>query len=152
MLGTSVISQGRAVKRKSSVVNRERVVLHQTADKKPAPPAATYSGTLDWDRWEIGNAQEMDGWIQTNWAKTTPVPPPVYDDWLYMVCLQEGLREHLEPDKNSVIVGTLHAGAIVKVDDVGGSSSWVKYRRAADGLEVWANVVDGYDVNMQRKT
>ena len=66
-------------------VLRERVILHQTADKKPAFPNES-GGTsyADYDRWEIGNESEMHRWIAEQFGgqvpEPEPEPPPIPDD------------------------------------------------------------------------
>lgn len=57
-------------------LSRDRVVLHQTCDKKPPFPGEVENLSADWDRWEIGNEQEMHMWIGQEWAGTEPPPEP----------------------------------------------------------------------------
>ena len=64
-------------------VRRDRIVLHQTADKKPGfPGEQNGSASVDWDRWEIGNVPEMHQWIAENWGGQTPPPPPPEYPWI----------------------------------------------------------------------
>lgn len=60
-------------------VQRKRIIMHQTADKKPGYPKEAQSFSVDYDRWEIGNETEMHQWIAENWGG--PVSPPHRDDW-----------------------------------------------------------------------
>lgn len=57
-------------------VARDRVVMQQTADKKAAPGGESESYTNDWDRWELGNAEQMQQWIANTWGGA-PLPPPL---------------------------------------------------------------------------
>ncbi len=49
-------------------VKEERVVLHQTADKKPGFPGEVESYSVDYNRWEIGDATHMTNWIKERWG------------------------------------------------------------------------------------
>lgn len=49
-------------------VREERVVLHQTADKKPGFPGEVESYSVDYNRWELGDAENMGKWISTHWG------------------------------------------------------------------------------------
>jgi hypothetical protein len=56
-------------------VDYENVILHQTADLKPGFPGETTSKDIDWNRWEIGNEEQMLKWIDAVWgSKEDPVP------------------------------------------------------------------------------
>lgn len=56
-------------------IPEDRIVLHQTADKKAPFQYETGRSTIvDWDRWEVGNEDEMKDWIALNWGEGT-VPP-----------------------------------------------------------------------------
>jgi lysozyme len=59
-------------------------------------------------------------------------PPPI-SGVLKMESLYEGLRIRELPSTNSRIVGTLHLGEEVDVDDVGGWNAWVHHSRG------WSN-------------
>jgi len=65
-----------------SGVDESRIVMHQTADKKLTPPGEAESATIDWDRWELGNAEEMQQWIAEAWGGETE-PPPDPDPDIY---------------------------------------------------------------------
>ena len=56
-------------------VDPSRIVLHQTADKKPGFPGEVESAAVDWDRWELGDEQEMHAFIQQEWGGEDPPPP-----------------------------------------------------------------------------
>lgn len=58
-------------------LQRERVVLHQTADKKAGYPGEVQNAAADYDRWELGNRLEMDAWIAKRYGGSPPVDPPV---------------------------------------------------------------------------
>lgn len=58
-------------------LSRERVVLHQTADRKPPFPGEVQSLSVDWDRWEIGNEAEMHQWIDDTWGMGEQPPGQV---------------------------------------------------------------------------
>ena len=51
------------------------MILHQTADKKSTPAGEAESLSIDWDRWEIGNADQMVAWIQDQWGLGIPGTP-----------------------------------------------------------------------------
>lgn len=61
-------------------VKRERVVMHQTADKKRPPPGEVQSLSVAWNRWEIGNEMQMHQWIRNEWGDGD-TPPPPRNDW-----------------------------------------------------------------------
>lgn len=101
-------------------VHVDRVVLHQTSDKKPAPTGATVSGTIDWDRWEIGNPNEMHVWIQQNWGGELPVPPPSDDLVVYNERRRvnaTALNVRALPTADSADLGELINGTVVPVID-----------------------------------
>ena len=56
-------------------IRRDRVILHQTADRKPGFLGEVQSRSVDWDRWEIGNEIEMHQWIAQTWKGELPIPP-----------------------------------------------------------------------------
>lgn len=58
-------------------LERDRVVLHQTADKKPAYSGETESGSIDWERWELGGEEDMHNFIYDTWGGVPPPKPPV---------------------------------------------------------------------------
>lgn len=62
-------------------VEREQVILHQTADKKAAPAGWISERNLDRDRWQIGDEVIMDAWIEATWGSPEPPPPPVPSSW-----------------------------------------------------------------------
>ena len=128
-------------------VNRERVILHQTADKKPAFPNES-GGTsyADYDRWEIGNELEMHQWIAENFGGTPiPVPPPS-ENILEMVVLQNDLRVRTSPSTTSSVIGMLMAGDVLAVREVHGSDAWGEV--SWNGGAAYVNIKLGSDRNM----
>jgi len=110
-------------------VREERVVMHQTADKKPAPTGATYSGTLDWDRWELGNSDQMHAWIQQNWGEGVtppePCPNPDYISYVKRVKVTAHvLNVRQMPSAESADLGEVLGGTIMPVTKVEGD--WEK--------------------------
>jgi len=79
-------------------LRRERVILHQTADKKAGYPGEVESSAADYDRWEIGNRAEMDQWIRETWGGVIdpPEPPPDHDHLLNLTQRQEADKLYLE--------------------------------------------------------
>lgn len=63
---------------------------------------------------------------------------------LCMVVLQQDLKIRKEPKVGDNVVGTLNAGEILNVLDVGGNNSWILHSRG------WSNVRDGLDINMKK--
>ena len=61
----------------------ENIVLQQTADKKAPYPGETSRSTIVcWERWELGNVNDQNAWIDANYpADGIPKPPPVDDEW-----------------------------------------------------------------------
>lgn len=57
-------------------VRKDRVILHQTADKKPGFFGEAESAAVDYDRWELGSAVDMVAFIEEVWGGHAP-PPPV---------------------------------------------------------------------------
>ncbi len=57
-------------------VLRERVLIHQTADKIPGYPGEVESAARDKNRWQLGDEAQMHQFIADNWGAGTP-PPPV---------------------------------------------------------------------------
>lgn len=124
-------------------VHRDRVILHQTADKKSGFAGEAQSYAVDCDRWEIGNASQMHQWIDEVWGGgVTPEPEPA--PGLHMRVIQNNLRVRNGPGLAYDITGYLAAGDIVTVADVAGDSAWVKV-----GVSEWANVQYGSDRNME---
>lgn len=70
-----------------------------------------------------------------------PAPP---QPELLFECLQGGLRIRSAPNATAPILGSLAAGEVVAVDNVGGTDSWVHHSRG------WSNVQQGSDVNMEK--
>ena len=108
----------------TEMVKREQVVMQQTADKK-APfsgelPTRGASKSVDWDRWELGNEEEMHQWIATAWGDGTTSPP---DETVPPVDIQERVKvtavPHLnireKPTSSSTDLGELITGSVVPV-------------------------------------
>lgn len=49
-------------------VDRDRIILHQTADKKPGFPGEAESAAVDYDRWELGDEDDMDTFVQAEYG------------------------------------------------------------------------------------
>lgn len=121
-------------------VNRERVVLHQAADKKADfPGECSGSVVVDYDRWEIGDAAGMVSWIAANWAAV----PPVEGKTQFYV-LQEGLFVRTGPGTTYPVVRSLHAGDLVDILEIGGDDAWAEITPGE-----WANVKLNDDRNME---
>lgn len=56
-------------------VSESRIIMHQTADKKPGFPEEVESNSVDYDRWEIGTEEQMHLWIFDTWGGDE-LPPP----------------------------------------------------------------------------
>jgi hypothetical protein len=46
----------------------ERVILHQTCDKKPGFPGEVQSLSVCWDRWCLGIEAQMWSWMAQEWG------------------------------------------------------------------------------------
>ncbi len=59
-------------------VKVDRVLLHQTADKKPGFPGEAQSAAVDYNRYQFGDEAQMHSWIAQEWGGTPPPPtqPP----------------------------------------------------------------------------
>jgi hypothetical protein len=55
-------------------LERERVIMHQTADKKPGFPGEAQSSAFDVDRWELGDEADMHIFIGSVWGGEEPTP------------------------------------------------------------------------------
>lgn len=102
-------------------VARDRVVLHQTADKKPAPSGETQSRTVDWNRWQKGLEGQQDQWIAENWGDGQVVPPPPQPGIKLVKVTATALNIRMEPDASSQDIGTLVGGSVVAVKDQPGT-------------------------------
>lgn len=104
-------------------VDRSRVVMHQTADKKRPPAGEVQSYTVDWDRWQLGDEQQMHQWIAAHWGDGQVIPPP-----------EPGIKEvkvtatalniRMESNASSKDVGTLVGGSVVPVK--GQDGDWLQ--------------------------
>ena len=103
-------------------LRRDRVVLHQTSDHKLAPPGEVQSRSVDWDRWEIGNQDEMELWIAGKWGGAAPPPPPPPTEKHVVVTANLNVRD--EPEGKDI--GTLKEGTDVTVVEEMGD--WLKLK------------------------
>lgn len=79
-----------------------------------------------------------------------PEPGPEPEGTIFrMRVVQEGLKIRMGPSTSSEIIGSLHAGDLVEVLDVGGSSAWVEIEADEQHPGGWANVQYGQDRNME---
>jgi hypothetical protein len=109
------------------LVRRDRVILHQTSDHKLAPPGEVQSRAVDWDRWEIGNEQEMHTWISENWGGASPPPPPPPAPYIERVKVTaSALNIRSEPSADAEDIGTLQAGTDVTITEKTGV--WLKLK------------------------
>lgn len=107
-------------------VKRDRVIMHQTADKKPTPEGVARSKSMDWDRWELGNVQQMDEFIETVWGGgVEPAPVEPGEDGLFYKVIVDSLNIRKEPNTLATVLGTYKAGEVVECTDVGGGSAWI---------------------------
>lgn len=58
-------------------VDPGRVILQQTADRKPPFPGEVQSAAVDWDRWLLGDELQMDTFIREQWGGETAPPDTV---------------------------------------------------------------------------
>ena len=106
-----------------SPIKEERVILHQTSDHKPPPDSyEVATKSVDWDRWEFGNAEEMNTWIRETWGGSPPIPPnpsiPVeIIPPKIVVITASTLNIRSLPDPNSKVVGALKQNSEVGVFD-----------------------------------
>lgn len=66
-----------------SLVQEERVILHQSSGKKPGFPGEVQSAAVDWDRWELGDYQDMLQFVANTWGgeePPLPSPDPIEDE------------------------------------------------------------------------
>lgn len=105
---------------------RGRVVMHQTADKKPGPPGAVVSKALDYDRWELGNADEMRLFIEQEWGGAEPEEPEEEEGALVFEVMTDRLNVRSGPGVNYEVIEHLVKGDQVRVMDVGGTDAWIK--------------------------
>jgi len=105
-------------------VRRDRVVLHQTSDHKAPFPGEVQSKSVDWDRWEIGNEEQMNQWIDVAWGEG-PEPPPVPPAGIKEVKVTaSALNIRADADASSKDIGTLVGGSTVPVE--GDDGDWLK--------------------------
>lgn len=106
-------------------VNRNRVILHQTSDHKLAPPGEVASKAVDWDRWEIGNEEQMHQWIKDKWGGgvVTPVPPPPGNEIVpidHLRVTASALNMRAKPDGGARDIGTLLQNSDVSITTLQG--------------------------------
>jgi GH25 family lysozyme M1 (1,4-beta-N-acetylmuramidase) len=92
-------------------INRDRIILHQTADKKTQP--GEVAGTVDFNRWCIGNVPDMYQFIDQNWGGGNIVPEP--DEVMYLVDIMGNSFVRSGPSVGSVELGYLLKGSRVPV-------------------------------------
>ena len=105
-------------------LHRDRVVLHQTSDHKLAPPGEVQSKSVDWDRWEIGNEEEMHQWIKDTWGEGSEPPPPPALGIKEVKVTASALNIRAAADAGSKDIGTLVGGSIVPID--GEDGDWLQ--------------------------
>jgi hypothetical protein len=99
-----------------NMMKRNQVVLHQTSDKKRAPIGEVESKSVDWDRWELGNENEMHVFIGQTWGEgTTPPPPPPPNTEKFVKVAATWLNVRDKPEVGARDIGTLHNGTDVLV-------------------------------------
>ena len=108
---------------------------------------------MNWFTWKGGTYQAFED--RYGVSLLPHEPPPIPDpepepepipetDRLQMEVVQEGLRVRSGPGTEFAIVGSLPAGQIVDVLDIGGDSAWVRI-----GEKQWSNVEYYGDKNMK---
>ena len=55
-------------------VREDRILIHQTADKKVGFAGEVQSKSVDWDRWELGNVMDMHQFIKNEWGEPEVEP------------------------------------------------------------------------------
>jgi uncharacterized protein YgiM (DUF1202 family) len=92
-----------------------------------APPGEVQSKSVDWDRWEIGNEQEMHDWISQNWGGGSPPSPPPPSPYIERVKVTaSALNVREDPDSTSKDIGTLKYATDVTVIEKSGV--WLKLK------------------------
>ena len=76
-------------------VRADRVILHQTGDKKPGFPGEVESASVDYDRWTQGDAVEMIRFIEETWNDGEVTQPPKEEPVPDQTALIEELKEAL---------------------------------------------------------
>lgn len=121
-----------------------RILLHQTADKKPGFPGEAQSAAVDYDRWEQGDEAALHAFIATTYGGSPPpippLPPVVIGQLIQMVVISP-VNCRTGPSKAYGIVGVLSTNTIINVLDVDVQSAarwWVKH--LFNGEEVWSAV------------
>lgn len=103
-------------------VNRDNIVMHQTADKKRGFPAEVESYSVDWDRWELGDVSYMHQWISEQYGGAPP-PPPTFEPYQAWVTVDLNMRE--KADLASSDIGTFAQGSDLKV--ISETEYWAEY-------------------------
>lgn len=115
-------------------LSKDRVLLHQTSDRKPPPAGMTSSNTQDYNRWEIGNEAEMHALISSLWGSETlppePEPPDVGIQPIEQrIITASALNMRAEASASAADIGTLKQNsdvAITKKDGVWGKvEGWI---------------------------
>lgn len=104
-------------------VQEDRVILHQTADKKPGFDGEVESRSVDWDRWELGNAMQMADWIEDKWANGNgngPGPIEPVEPVKIVRVRATSLNIRSQPAVESTDLGELRGETVVPVVDIEG--------------------------------
>jgi GH25 family lysozyme M1 (1,4-beta-N-acetylmuramidase) len=113
-------------------VEVDKIILHQTADKKTAP--GEVPSTVDFNRWCIGNDSYMHSFIRDNWGSGEEPDP---GDYTYKParCLVPDLRVRTDPDVNAEIKDRLPRNQFLEVleEKTFGNDIWCRI-----GYRQWA--------------
>lgn len=117
----------------TEMFHRNRILLHQTADKKaPYPgecPTPGAGKSVDRDRWELGNKEEMHKFIAEAWGEgTTPPPIPTPSDEVKVTTAALNVRGG--PSTSFTIKGSLRYGMVLTVKERDGV--WIKVGELKD--------------------
>lgn len=111
----------------SGEMMRERVVMHQTADKKAGPPGAVVSKALDYDRWELGNADEMRQFIEAEWGGgSEPIPDDDEVCGLWYEVVVDKLTVRSGPGLGYGKLGQVVRGQRFAALSMGGKDVWMQ--------------------------
>lgn len=101
-------------------IRRERILMHQTSDHKLAPPGEVASKAVDWNRWELGNEQQMHALIKQLWGGGVVVPepepePPIGQPIEQRIITASALNLRALPDAVGADLGTLKKDSDVTI-------------------------------------
>lgn len=112
----------------------ERVIFHQTADKKAGCSGEAQSAAVDYNRWCLGDQVQMDAWMLANWGIGEPPPPPPPTGQVLEVVAPAPIFD--APGFNSNWLGILDTGDLLTMQKINiGSVVWVKHDH--QGALVW---------------